>query len=126
MGKVAKVSAGRPAWVTEGTVVGDVMEIDVPQTVERYEDIRIRYFDFGEKEVSSGRGGKYERINLLRLLIHLWLGTWREQLKEINRRVEKENEKKQGRTKSTKFKLVIENEFYFWGGLYLLQDLKEM
>ena len=65
MDKVVKVSGGRPTRVTTWTVVGDVLERDVPQTIERHEDIGIGDFDFNDKEVSSGKRGNYERINLL-------------------------------------------------------------
>lgn len=79
MGNVAKVTAGILARVTTWTVVGDIMGKDVPQSIERHQDIGIEDFDFNEKEVSSRRGRKYERIDLLRLLIHLWPGPYKEQ-----------------------------------------------
>lgn len=57
MGKVVKVPAGRPARVTTWTVVGNVMLLNAPQTIERHQDTEIVDFDFNEKKVSSGGGG---------------------------------------------------------------------
>lgn len=69
MGKVVKVSAGRPAQVTIRTIAGDVKSKDVHQTIERHRDIGIGDFNFNKKEASIGRWGKYKRLNLLRLLV---------------------------------------------------------
>lgn len=57
MGKVVKVSAGRPAQVATWTVVGDVKEKYVPENMKRYQDIGVGDVDFNEKEFSNGRGG---------------------------------------------------------------------
>ena len=71
MGKEVKFTTDRPARITTWTVMGNAKETDVPETVEKYDEIGISIFDFPDKEVTCRLGGKYGHITFLRLLIHL-------------------------------------------------------
>ena len=46
MGKEFKVTIERPTCITMWTVVGDTKETDVPQNVEKHEEIGILGFYF--------------------------------------------------------------------------------
>ena len=77
--------------VLEWEVIGDVKESDYPWPKERHKQVGVCGFDFFKFEVLKR---KYGRINLLRLIIHLWPGDWEEQLKEVNDRLSEEGQNK--------------------------------
>ena len=74
MGKEVKVATCRPKPITTWTIFGDIKSADVPETIEKHNEIGIVDFDYSDKEVTSGVGGKYGQIKFLRLCIHVWPG----------------------------------------------------
>ena len=117
MGKAVKVKCGNLDPI-EWTVVGDVKEANVAPIRNKHSEIGIKEFDFSKFEVWKG---KYGRINLLHLLIHLWPGDWRSQLEEVNTILL--DTERQGRRVKKK-KPISENEFFVFFGVLLAARLE--
>lgn len=104
-------------------VIPDIKEADVARDDE-FQDVGIAGFDFNNTIVKGGPRNSLQRINLLALMIHLWPGDWKEQLKVLNIRIQVDNEvlrrhcsHHHGRPKLTAE--ITENEFWVWWGLML-------
>ena len=85
---------------------------------KEFAKIGIKYFDFNKLEVK--RRGHPKRINLLKLLIHLWPGNWKAQVARLNLRIRADNRAKQqsSRTYAQKrlMRDITHHEFWvFWG-----------
>ena len=99
------------------TVIKDIKEKDVPSRQE-FHQIGIAQFDFTKLTKAHGARRQYKRIDFLDLLMHLWPGDWRAQLKYMNSRIRAINEeKKNASCQRVRFmKEVSDQEFWiFWG-----------
>ena len=81
-----------------------------------FEEVGVKDFDFANTTEWHKRN---KRTNFLDLLIHLWPGDWREQLRRLNLRIRLDNrvKKQAGRMRYPRLiKEISENEFWiFWG-----------
>ena len=71
-------------------VIKDVKEDGIPLSKKNLK-IGIKGFDFNKITIKSGTKGNCRRISLLQLLIHLWPGDWKEQLKMLNTLIVEDN-----------------------------------
>ena len=117
-----KVKVGQGSQMIEWTVRKDVDfdEVDPGSRPNvEYRRVGVQGFDFSK--LDAGTTGDRKRLNLLRLLIHLWPGDWRLQLQRINQKIKEYNEqlKKKRNRNGNRVHLVktmSEREFwYFWG-----------
>ena len=82
-----KSGSGREAITWK--VRGDVKKHTVKKNVEFNKQIGIRGFDFEKKNECAD--GKNPRINFLDLLIKLWPGDWKDNLKKLNESIDDAN-----------------------------------
>jgi len=62
----------------------DVAAADIPSSINNeYENVGVKRFDFRTTTKISYKGA-VERMDLLALLIHLWLGDWCTQVSCLN------------------------------------------
>jgi hypothetical protein len=101
----------------------DVHKNKIPCDQE-FEKVGICNFDFTNKtEPSPSRDPRERRINLLSLLIHLWPGNWKEQLNQLNRRIQLQNEYERrwvrnGR-RAKAVREITQQEFWIWWGIVI-------
>ena len=88
-----KSGSGREAITWK--VRGDVKKHTDKEIVEFNKQIGIRGFDFEKKNECTD--GKNPRINCLDLLIKLWSGDWKENLKKLNESVDDANSNRAAR-----------------------------
>mmetsp|Transcript_109778 Transcript_109778/g.224340 ORF Transcript_109778/g.224340 Transcript_109778/m.224340 type:complete len:137 (+) Transcript_109778:729-1139(+) len=109
-------SARTPAFTW--TVIEDIKEKDVLSGQE-FHQIGIPQFDFTNLTKSHGARLQYKRIDFLDLLMHLWPGDWRAQLKCMNSRIRAINEERTNASRRFLVRLlkqVSDQEFWiFWG-----------
>ena len=83
-----------------------------------YQNVGIRDFPFQLTPVKS-HDGKYSRIRFLDLLIHMWPGDWKQQLKRLNQRIEESQQKEKERKRHGRIREILpisHCEFWiFWG-----------
>ena len=115
IGRVVPTSAGL-SW----TVRHDVKKSEVVADGESEKPVGVKNFDFNQKTVVRPNHGQ-SQINLLHLLIHLWPGDWREQLEQLNKRIQDHHQMKVSNTRFGRVKKIhdiSEREFWkFWGVL---------
>jgi len=86
------VTKGQGANAVTWTVRHDVTEANVPVGINsEFGTIGVKRFDFRNKTTISYSGAN-ECMNLLLLLIHLWPGDWRVQIKRINSAIDLKND----------------------------------
>ena len=97
---------------------------DASNTILEFNQIGVVSFPFDNRTERSGLRNALHRINFLDLLIHLWPGDWKEQLKKMNIRIRLSNNvlKINGRgNKRVKYiNEISEHEFWVWWGLVIV------
>jgi len=120
IGKQVVVSSGRNGGRSvTWTVRSDIRASEVLPQKQLFKKLGVRGFDFGKKDKISP-DGKNTRIDLLKLLIHLWPGDWRSQLQKLNFKIllNNDNIKKHTRhgTRHKTVNTISPHEFWcFWG-----------
>ena len=87
---------------------------------KEYKEVGVKGFDFNKNKVKCGPRNANTRINFLKLLIHLWPGDWREQVRQLNLRIKLDNAAKRARANNRGYVRLVqeisEREFWiFWG-----------
>ena len=96
-----------------------------PEQKEFFKSVGIKGFDFSN--LTECKDGKNKRINFLHLLQHLWPGDWREQLRQLNDKIEKKQQVNKGSFfggRKKVIRLITENEFWTFFGLMLVARLE--
>jgi hypothetical protein len=107
---VKESAHGNVVW----TVRDDIRSSDVPTDQKA---VGVRGFDLNNTTVKNGSRKGKKRINLLLLLIHLWPGDWKCQLKRLNRRIRRQNDNLRA-ANATKINQISQKEFWvFWASL---------
>ena len=117
VGNIVEVKYGRNgSSMNSWKVIEDVKEEDI-QIDEEFDKVGISNFNFNQLEKRWTKNRK--RIDFLKLLQHLWPGDYKKQIRELNKKIQQDNNRNQqnirhGRAK--KYKLISEREFWkFWG-----------
>ena len=114
---------GPAKHITKWTVVDDIKESDVEPVREFFKQPgHVLDFDFGlANRTIKHESGKFERVNLLSLIRHLWPGNEHEQLTKMNIAREKDNKSKARRHQVTK--KFTQKELWVFFGLLLSNRL---
>ena len=107
------------------TVREDVKADDIAPGKKEFEQVGVTGIDWQKHDdIRCGPKNKNKRKNFLELLIHLWPGDWREQLKQLNVRIRKENKDKERngrlRARAKLMKEISEREFWIFFGLMIV------
>ena len=114
-----KCGSGREAITWK--VRGDVKKHTEKENVEFNKQIVIRGFNF-EKKNECAADGKNPRINFLNLLIKLWPGDWKENLKKLNESVDDANSNRA--TRAQKIHRASQKEFWVFFGILLIARIE--
>jgi hypothetical protein len=76
----------------------DAKESELPAE-KGFSKAGISGFDFDNAEVKCGNRNAQQRTNFLKLLIHLWPGDWKEQLRKLNSHVKLDNAVRKSNTR---------------------------
>ena len=118
--EVTRASSARGESPLTWVVRNDILKEEVEDSEIEHEKVGIRGFDFTKQNV--GTKAKYKRINLLDLLIKLWPGDWRKQIRSMNLRIRLDNQlnkasKRNGRSRP--INEISEHEFWVWWGIVI-------
>jgi len=120
------VTKGQGAKAISWVVCGDVLDDDLPPGInDEYREVGVRGFDFAANLTRSYKDAP-ERTNLMSLLIHLWPGDWRMQIRRVNDVISKKNDENSAKIRKiahnqrarlrTRIRHISEREFWiFWG-----------
>lgn len=87
---------------------------------DEFQTVGVFGFDFQHHPIRYGKRNCKTRGNYLKLLLHLWPGDWRTQLKQLNVMVRNDNKLKRKSNKREYQPPISENEFWIWWGLLLV------
>ena len=115
-----EITSGSGREAITWKVRGDVKKDTVKENVEFHKQIGIRGFDFEKKNECAD--GKNSRINFLDLLIKLWPGDWKENLKKLNESFDDANSNRPRRAR--KIHHATQNEFWVFFGILLIASIE--